>query len=326
MADGAHGRAFACAGGRFMVPAPSPWSNGAMTSDRGTPRRSLRLTEQEAADVRALADRVTRHDGVAGLSERTLLDLDAPDRSHVLSEDGPRLIGYSQVWPEHVAELVVDPAFRREGHGDALWQETVAAGATSVWAHGDLPQARAFAADHGLVRTRELHRMERPLTRHDLTAPELPEGFAVETYATRRNPEELLQLNARAFAHHAEQGHLGPEDLAARMAPPWFDPAGLLYLVDAKAPRGSGPAAFHWTKRPVETPDRGEVYVLGIDPAYQGRGLAQPLTRLGLAHLATVGAHVVELYVDGDNEAAIRTYRRTGFDIIATDVVYSLPR
>ncbi len=41
---------------------------------------------------------------------------------------------------------------------------------------------------------------------------------------------------------------------------------------------------FHWTK--VHNTDLGEVYVVGVDPAAQGRGLGAALTLVGLHHLA----------------------------------------
>ena len=68
----------------------------------------------------------------------------------------------------------------------------------------------------------------------------------------------------------------------------------------------------------------GEVYVVGVDPAHQGRGLGGPVTRLGLAHLARTGLREVELYVDGDNTAARRTYERLGFTDAAVDGQYTL--
>ncbi|WP_392544159.1 mycothiol synthase [Oryzobacter telluris] len=69
----------------------------------------------------------------------------------------------------------------------------------------------------------------------------------------------------------------------------------------------------------------GEVYVVGVDPTYQGRGLGGPLTALGLAHLARLGLAEVDLYVDGDNTAARRTYQRLGFVDTSVDGQYSVP-
>jgi mycothiol synthase len=63
--------------------------------------------------------------------------------------------------------------------------------------------------------------------------------------------------------------------------------------------------------------------VVGVHPAYQGRGLGRPVTALGLAHLAGLGLPEVVLYVDGDNQAAIRTYTGLGFHSIMVDVMYA---
>ena len=129
-----------------------------------------------------------------------------------------------------------------------------------------------------------------------------------------------MGLNAAASASHPEQGRLTAADLHERMAQPWFDPAGLLLVVDDST---GAVVAFHWTK--VEPGAmNGEVYVVGVDPAHQGRGLGGPLTALGLAHLARLGLTEVELYVDGDNTAARRTYQRLGFHDAAVHAQYGM--
>ncbi|MGL5867003.1 MAG: GNAT family N-acetyltransferase, partial [Dermatophilaceae bacterium] len=71
------------------------------------------------------------------------------------------------------------------------------------------------------------------------------------------------------------------------------------------------------------TGQAGEVYVVGVDPAWQGRGLGGPVTRLGLAHLARAGCTEVQLYVDGDNAAARRTYARLGLTDVSVDGQYT---
>ncbi len=68
---------------------------------------------------------------------------------------------------------------------------------------------------------------------------------------------------------------------------------------------------FHWTKQ--HSAELGEVYVVGIDPAAQGRGLGRALTLAGLHHLAGLGVSEVLLYVEADNHAARATYARLGF-------------
>ena len=70
-------------------------------------------------------------------------------------------------------------------------------------------------------------------------------------------------------------------------------------------------------------PPVGEVYVVGVDPAYQGSGLGRAVTLLGLHHLQERGLGSAMLYVDGDNTAAVATYTRLGFERTAVDVMYS---
>ena len=62
---------------------------------------------------------------------------------------------------------------------------------------------------------------------------------------------------------------------------------------------GAGAAAFHWTKQ--HDAELGEVYVVGVDPAAQGRGLGRLLTLAGLHHLHGLGVAEVLLYVESDN-------------------------
>lgn len=282
------------------------------------------VDDATAHEVRELWDRAEASDGVAAVSEAFRLALGAARAGvlHLLRrDDSGQLVGYAQVasagTDDAVAELVVDPAARRSGHGRTLLDAALAEGVRSVWAHGDLDAARALAAASGLDRARELFLMTRPLTVDDATDPVLPEGYSVRAFEPGRDDEDWVRLNAAAFAHHPEQGRLTVEDLHERMDQPWFDPAGFL-LVE----RGGRVVAFHWTK--VEG-GSGEVYVVGVDPGEQGHGLGGPLTALGLAHLARQGLAEVELYVDGDNTAARRTYARLGFEDAAVHVQYSAP-
>ena len=299
-----------------------------MTRHPRTTRLSA-IDDATASEIRALLALAEDADGVEAVSESFRLAI-GPAREGVVHlvrlDEDDAVVGYAQVaqagGPDAVAELVVDPRHRRRGHGRALLDEVVALGARSVWAHGMLPAATALAAAAGLVVTRELYVMGRPLTAEDAVDPALPQGFSVRPFEPGVDDEHWVALNAAAFASHPEQGRLTLTDLHERMAQPWFDPAGLLLVVDDTT---GDVVAFHWTKVEPTTPPaipRGEVYVVGVDPAYQGRGLGGPVTSLGLAHLARLGLAEVELYVDGDNTAARRTYTRLGFRDTAVHAQY----
>jgi mycothiol synthase len=297
------------------------------------------VDDRTASALRALWRRAADVDGVEAVSEAFRLAVGPPRDGvvHLLRWAGDgTLVGYAQVaaagTTDAVAELVVDPPHRRRGHGRALLDAVLDEGARSVWAHGMLPAADALARSAGLAMTRSLYRMRRPLTADDAVDPVLPQGFSVRTFEPGRDDETWVRLNAAAFASHPEQGRLTVADLHERMAQPWFDPAGFLLVVEDAT---DAVVAFHWTKVEGGTgrahgsgtdevrQGTGEVYVVGIDPAHQGRGLGGPLTALGLAHLARQGLAEVELYVDGDNTAARRTYARLGFTDAAVDGQYA---
>jgi mycothiol synthase len=309
--------------------------------DAGVPspdvRRASTLSRAQADDVRSLQSRAAASDGVAPLSEQTLLSLASSGGrvTHVVAYAAGRLVGYAQLEGSvdeggGSAELVVDPGSRRRGTGRALLDGVLGLDPRArLWAHGNLEAAQSLAASAGLAPVRELHKLSRPLTGVDADPAQLPEGFHARPFEPGRDEQAWLETNAAAFARHAEQGRMSLADLQDRMRQPWFDPAGLILVAADEAP--GRVAAFHWTtvdpdQRSSVDPARtaGEVYVVGVHPAYQGRGLGRPVTELGLAHLAGMGLPEVVLYVDGDNAAALRTYTGLGFSSIMVDVMYSL--
>lgn len=208
--------------------------------------------------------------------------------------------------------LAVHPDHRGRGIGAAL-AARIADQAGAAWSHGDHPGARILAARHGLDPVRELWVMRRDLRDPLAPLPSLPE-ITVRGY-TDDDAAELIRINAAAFAAHPEQGSMDAANLAERMAESWFDPAGLLLATDDA--RDGQLLGFHWTKR--HDAAVGEVYVVGIDPAAQGRGLGKLLTLAGLHHLADEHTREVLLYVEADNLPARAVYEGLGFTHAATD-------
>lgn len=216
-------------------------------------------------------------------------------------------------------DLALLPDHRGRGLGAALVDAVVAdlpAGTrVEAWSHGDHPAAARLAERHALLRTREMHLMSREAAL-PLPEREVPAGIEVRG-ATPADTDQLLRVNASAFAHHPEQGQMTRADFEARTGEDWYDPAGLLLAFD-----GDRLLGFHWTKREPGS-EVGEVYVLGVDPAAAGRGLGTLLTVLGLRHLAERGVRRVELYVEGDNAPALAVYAGLGFEVVRTEAQYS---
>lgn len=279
------------------------------------------MDADEVAGVLALAAAATAADGVGPLSEHAILALRAGRAGTAIIEGGTAA-GYAHLDPAAdgepaAGELVVHPKHRRRGHGRALLRtlRDQANGPLRVWAHGDLPAAAALAAAEGMTRVRALFQMRRPAS-GPLPEPRLAEGVTVRTFEPGRDERSWLDVNARAFADHPEQGAWTIEDLRDREAESWFDPAGFFL-----AEREGRLAGFHWTK--VHPDGIGEVYVVGIDPDAQGLGLGRALTLTGLHHLRAVGVDQFMLYVDESNTAAVRLYESLGFTRHTIDVMYA---
>ena len=309
-------------------------------------RTPERLTDDDRIAVASLVEAVTGADGVGPVSEdgRLAVENGRTGALHLIARDpAEAVIGYLYLGPveaaeDRTAELCVAPALRRQRVGSALISQAVegTSGTLRAWAHGDLPGAKALAARFGFNAIRELRLLELEIGPDSEWAQRTADSGArssagsgasgrIRAFQPGRDEAEWLALNAAAFAHHPEQGRWTERDLAERMAEPWFDPDGfLLYERDGRL------AGFHWTKvhlageygpAPV-----GEIYVLGVHPEAAGAGLGRVLADAGLSHLAQLGLRSVVLYVDGDNEPALRLYASLGFHTRLVDGLYERPR
>jgi mycothiol synthase len=199
------------------------------------------------------------------------------------------------------------------------------------------PDSDAQMAALGLVRVRELYQMRRSLPLpDDLLAGARP--IEVRAFRPGVDDDGFLRVNNRAFSWHPEQSDWGPEQLAARMAEPWFDADGFLIhesLIHEslihKGPETDGPESlridgFCWTKIHPATPEDpalGEIYVIAADPDTRGTGLGRALTVAGLRWLAAAGLQVAMLYTEADNAPAVSLYERLGFVVHHSDAAYA---
>lgn len=320
------------------------------------------LTAEQVGAVRALAGAVQNHDRIEALSEDTMLTLTRPGLLRLLRTGAHgELVAFAQL-NAGSAEMAVHPEHRRRGHGGVLLSAILQADpATRIWAHGDLPPARSMAAAHGLEQVRDLWVMSRPAPTPAQAPPvQPPAGVQIRTFEVGTDEQAWLEVNSRAFADHPEQGRTTLADLQARIEQPWFDPAGFWLAFDeatgqllasmwtkvtgpdaagqasaAEPPEQADPAVpaelpeqaeLTGSSEPTEQGERvGEIYVLGVDPAAQGRGLGSTLTGVSMHAFARAGLDRLELYVEGENAPAIAVYHRAGFQRSAVHVQYARP-
>lgn len=285
--------------------------------------------------VTQLLAEATDVDGVPPFSEQFLLGLRDADRAH---QHWLALAGGADTQPHVVGilasdgatgELAVHPEHRRQ---QVATQLVDAAATLPIWAHGNVPAARGFAASLSRSAVRELLVMQ---ARSPFPAPELPQGFEILSLPDAQQritdlEQQWLQVNNAAFSWHPEQGGWDATRLRQAQDTDWFRPEDVLFcvtpqLADAGSEAELKVAGFHWTKRhgDLGAGAPGEVYVVGLAPDYQGQGLGKQLTLAGLHHLEQAGAQRVDLYVEADNAAAVATYEALGFQVRETHVLYA---
>ena len=279
------------------------------------------------ASVRNLLAEAERADGHRPLSDHLWLDLVNGGSNGFIGviarDDGDVPIAYAQASRANsswMLELVVAPSHR--GDLSAIGRELIGAaldvigadggGRVDWWVFEAAPEHDELAVAVGLRPERRLSQMRRPLP--------TDERPTIETRAFVPGADEdaWLTVNNRAFAEHREQGGWDRDTLVLREREPWFDPAGfLLHERDGRL------AGFCWTKLHTDhDPALGEIYVIAVDPDFQGLGLGKQLTLAGLDSIARRGITVAMLYVDADNTAGVRLYEQLGFTVHRTDRAY----
>jgi mycothiol synthase len=280
--------------------------------------------------LEALIRRSGRVDGQSPFSDQALVSARSGARKILTASlPGGEPVALA-ILGEGELELVVDPDQRRKGLGalmlTRLLADSGAAGeragvpSLAIWAHGDHPASRILLSRAGFSPVRTLLQLRMPLA----AATEEPAAtaFTIDRFRPGLDEGAWLELNARVFKSHPEQGRITLDDVGARQAEPWFDAGDFLLAWD-----GDRLVGYNWLK--IEADDSldgarlGEIYVIGVDSADAGRGLGRTLMLAGLNRLRERGCAVAALYVDAENEGAVRLYRSLGFTDFTVDVQYS---
>ncbi len=278
------------------------------------------------ADRPALDDLMLRRveaDGREALSEHKMLRLgESPHELVALS--GGAFVGYAHAaWHREAAteagghwavEVVIAPAWDpSEGVTDRLVSALVANlpvdQRMTFWAWRT-DEVR-FALGEGWEQARALHQMCRPLPiKRRLT---IPQGVDVGVFRPGIDEDAWLAANNAAFAGHPENGALDRRNLEMRTEQPWFDPAGFLLAWEGERLMG-----YCWTK--LHPGEVGEIYIIGVVPGAQGRGLGTSLVVAGLKDLGErQGAKEAVLYVAEEDPRAVAMYRKLGFEVSFTN-------
>ncbi|HVB19615.1 MAG TPA: GNAT family N-acetyltransferase [Acidimicrobiales bacterium] len=268
-------------------------------------RRSSALSPEERLEVLDLMNRLETQLGREAIDEaRRRTVVHGWSGEHWLRYEGARLRDYALAMgePDATVEMVGG------GFNDVLLTHLLAAHpCVDWWTRG--PLERTPPGSH-VVRMLQLMRVRLPVV-----PVEVPPGAILRNFEPETDAEAWLGQNNAAFADHPEQGAWRLGDLTERTREPWFDPSGFLVLeIQGQL------AASCWTKVHELHPDRfGEIYVISVDPKFQGRGLGRVMVTQGLEALRRKGVADAVLFVDNSNESAKKLYESLGFTIQRED-------
>jgi ribosomal protein S18 acetylase RimI-like enzyme len=147
-----------------------------------------------------------------------------------------------------------------------------------------------------------------------MNSPQIPirpiRGNDVEAFKALRL--EALKSHPEAFGADYHESLAAPESMWRERIQPSFDNTGRIFLADA----GGQLAAMTGVLREKGTKVDHSAFIWGVyvRPAFRGQGLGERMIRSAIGWCEETKLRFVRLTVVTSNHAAIRCYKRCGFE------------
>ncbi len=255
-----------------------------------------------------------------------------PEKDLFLAEIGGNIVGYVNVIPELkigrvVLSCYIHPRNRRKGLGRKLFECALhhARQLEARVAHTNIYQDNVVAKRFLSKCNFRFVRLYLEL-RMNLSNVQLPDTDQTLICRQLRPGEEdkLTQLQNRSFADTWGYNPNTVEEISYRTGLPSYSPTNIIVAYERDRP-----VAYIWLRADLDEKQvfneggrKGQIYMLGVDPDYRGRGIGKKVLLAGLYHLKSQGFQIIELTVDSKNKAACSLYRSVGFKSWTTSLWY----
>lgn len=264
----------------------------------------------------------------------------------VATDDSGQIVGVadiSHIWDQfhpdkYMLEITVDPPYRRQGHGAALFDyldaELVDRNALTVrsWVRESEPDSNKFAIDRGFAEMRREWQSRLDVNAFDPTpfagAAErvAAQGIEITDLARerKRNPNVLRDLHQLHVTVSRDVPDVDPvtdmpfeEYLKYAIEGPVSIDEGYQF-----ARHGDRYVALAWMEGSLEEPDVLYQGLTGVIPEYRGKGIAMALKLANVERARELGKREIRTWNDTMNRAMLRINEAMGFVKQPADIVY----
>ena len=261
-------------------------------------------------------DRLGKATSVEHMKERLGQPHCHPEQNIFLAEENGLLVGYAEIWCEtEIGRVILDgavhPAHRCRGVGNSLLEMAIERSHRMGSEAVQIPIGQKMTASQSFVEKRGFALVRRHwqmgITTYGRAALPALHGYEVRHFA-RGDEEGLCALQNLAFAGHWGFRPNMIEEVRYLANTSLCHPEGILFITE-----GQRMVAYCWTIDDAVYSKKGYVRMMGVDPAYRGRGLGKMVLMAGIEYLRERGMKKIELMVDSRNPVAKRLYQSLGF-------------
>lgn len=240
----------------------------------------------------------------------------SPEHNLFMGEISGEIISYMDVIPElGLRRVILDCWVHPEHRGRGLAAKFLAYAMQRARTLR-VKVAHVNVAQDNIVAQNVLYKMSFRLVRRflelrlelaDVHLPQVATG-AVLRHLQLGEEDKLTQIQNRSFTGIWGYNPNTLEEIIYFVHMSNCSPEGIFLAYD-----GDKPIGYCWTRIDKEGESRGQVFMLGVDPNYRGRGIGKGVLLAGLSYLRSKGLRAAELTVDSENRVACALYRSLGF-------------
>jgi len=240
-----------------------------------------------------------------------------PEENLFVVETATDIVGYMNVTSElHIGRTILDcliyPELRRQGLASTLLvpslrrAKELGAKVAQVCIRRNNSAAQNALLRLGFSPVRHFLQMRVDIT--ELDEREISRAALRCRYLQSGEEALLTEIQNLSFAGSWGYHPNTVEEISYRLGLSQCSPHDVVLTNDDSQISG-----YCWTSLTSER--AGQIYMIGVDPDFQGQGIGRRLLLAGLSRLRSQGCPVAELTVDSQNKAACDLYQSTGFTV-----------